>query len=60
MSDFSGNLAVLLGGLFGGAIGFMILAAAFVLLAAPFVLMYRKSQEPKNKHDSLSERRSAL
>lgn len=45
MGTFFWELMVVVGGVLGATVGFLILALVFILLALPFWLMYRRTPE---------------
>lgn len=58
------NLSVIVGGVFGGAIGFFVLVASLGVLALPFWLLYRGretnsaiNKKAKDTSDTLVEKR---
>jgi hypothetical protein len=46
MGNLVFDILVVIGGLFGGLVGFVVLLAAVVMLMAPYYLMYRRANQP--------------
>lgn len=56
MVDFGLSLAVIFGGVFGGAIGFVLIAATAVLLTLPYLMMNRPLKGREEEDRAFSDR----